>query len=53
MGLASRGLRELGDELEEVTDPEERAAIQRQVKRILRRAGLIAAISGIGAILLP
>lgn len=53
MGLASRGLRELGDELEEVTDPEERAAIQRQVKRILRRSVWIAGLAGAGAALIP
>lgn len=53
MGLASRGLRELGDELETVTDPDERAAIQRQVRRILRRATWIALLAGTGALLVP
>lgn len=53
MGLASRGLRELGDQLEEVTDPDERAAIQRQVKRILRRSTWTAALAGLGATLIP
>lgn len=53
MGLASRGLRELGEELETVTDPQERAAIRRQVKRILRRAAWIAVLAGAAAVLIP
>lgn len=53
MGLASRGLRDLGDGSEEIEDPLELAAVKRQAEVIRRRAFVAATVALAVVLLLP
>ncbi len=50
MGLASRGLRDLGQGLEPITDPHERAAVRAQAMGVTGKS--LAAALVVGALLL-
>ena len=53
MGLAARGLRDLGHGEEPMTDPEELAQVRRQARRVYQGSALMAIGLTIVALLLP
>jgi hypothetical protein len=53
MGLASRGLRDMGNGSTEIGDPLELAAVNRQAEVIRRRALVAATVASAVLLLLP
>jgi hypothetical protein len=50
VALAARGLRNLDAGNERIVDPDERAAVKAQARRVLTRALIVAAVITVGAI---
>lgn len=53
MGLAARGSRQLGDQVEKIEDPTELAQVRKQARQVQRKALLAAIPLTLVAVMLP
>jgi hypothetical protein len=53
VGLAARGSRQLGDQVEKIEDPSELAQVRRQARRVQLKAFLVAIPLTLIALVLP
>lgn len=53
MGLAARGSRQLGDQVEKIVDDDELKQVQRQARRVLTKALGVAILLTLTALMIP